>query len=260
MTTLIIAASKSDVEIMKKAAATLEKSEIKYELRVCSAHRTPDMLDKIINEKEYDVIIAAAGLAAALPGVVAAKTTTPVIGVPLAGAFEGLDALLSIIQMPPGIPVITTGTNNPEEAAAVAAKIIGNKAKKANLVATKNKNKKAVDKAVEMLKQFGIPYSSSDKIEKDAINLCFVDINEGKIPAPVADALAIYCPTAEKEAAADAIKLLQLTKKGVWVGLNRGENAAVAAAEIMRLNGKLKEYRWDMQRKVEEADREANAK
>ncbi len=256
MTTLIIAASKSDVEIMKKAAAMLGENKIKYELRVCSAHRTPDMLDKILSEKEYDVIIAAAGLAAALPGVVAAKTTAPVIGVPLTGAFEGLDALLSIIQMPPGIPVITTGVNNPEEAAAVAVKIVGNKAKKANLMAIKNKNKKAVDKAVEMLKQLGIPYSSSDKTEKDAINICFVNINEKQVAAT--NELTICCPTAEKETAADAIKLLQLTKKGVWVGLNRGENAAVAAAEIMGLNDKLKEYRWDMQRKVEEADREVN--
>ena len=67
-------------------------------------------------------------------------------------------------------------------------------------------------------------------------------------------------PTSEKETAADAVKLLGLTKKGIWVGLNRGENAAVAAAEIMKLSSKLTEYRWDMRRKVEEADREASAK
>ncbi|MBI2176028.1 AIR carboxylase family protein [Candidatus Woesearchaeota archaeon] len=258
MTVLIIAASKSDVDVMKKAAAVLEKNKVKCEMRVCSAHRTPELLDKILGEKEYSVIIAAAGLAAALPGVVAAKTTTPVIGVPLKGAFEGLDALLSIIQMPPGIPVLTTGVNNPEEAAAFAMKIASNKATKANIAAAGNKSQKAVDKAVEILKQFGIPYGCSDKIEKDAMNICFVDINEGKIPA--ADTLTIYCPTTEKETAADAVKLLQLTKKGVWVGLNRGENAAVAAAEIVGLNDKLKEYRWDMRRKVEDADREASAR
>lgn len=258
MTVLIIAASKSDVEVMKKAAAMLEKNKVKHEMRVCSAHRTPELLDKILEEKTYDVIIAGAGLAAALPGVVAAKTTVPVIGVPLTGAFEGLDALLSIIQMPSGIPVLTTGVNNPEEAAAAAMKIMGNKAKKVNVAAAKNKSQKAVDKAVEMLKQFGIPYGCSDEIEKDAINICFVDIKEGKIPA--ADTLTIYCPIAEKETAADAIKLLQLTRKGVWVGLNRGENAAIAAAEIMGLNDKLKEYRWDMRRKVEDADREASAR
>ncbi len=259
MTILIIAASKSDVDVTKKASAVLEKNKVKHEMRVCSAHRTPELLDRIIEEGNYDAIIAAAGLAAALPGVVAAKTTTPVIGVPLTGAFEGLDALLSIIQMPPGIPVLTTGVNNPEEAAAAAMKIVSNKARKANIIAAKNKSQKAVDKATETLKQFGIPYGCSDKIEKDAINICFVDINEEGFNAAT-DALTIYCPTAEKEAAADAVKLLRLTKKGVWVGLNRGENAAIAAAEVMGLTDKLKEYRWDMRRKVEEADKEANAK
>ncbi len=253
---LIIAASKSDVEIMKKAAAVLEKSGVESKMRVCSAHRTPEMLDKILGEKEYDVIIAAAGLAAALPGVVAAKTTTPVIGVPLTGAFEGLDALLSIIQMPPGIPVLTVGVNNAEEAATVAIKIANNRAREANIVAAKNKSRKAVDKAVEMLKQFGIPYSCSDTTVKGAINLCFVDIDEKQVAAT--NELTIYCPTSEKETAADAEKLLPLTKKGVWVGLNRGENAAVAAAEIMKLSGKLTEYRWDMKRKVEDADKEAS--
>ena len=258
MTVLIIAASKSDVEIMKKAAVVLEKNKIECEMRVCSAHRTPEMLDKMLDGKTYDVVIAAAGLAAALPGVVAAKTTAPVIGVPLTGAFEGLDALLSIIQMPPGIPVITTGVNNAEEAAEAAVKILGSKARKANLISVRNKNQKAVDKATEILKQFSIPYSSTDKTSADAINICFVDINEKEAAAD--KNLTIYCPTTEKENAMDAVKLLQLTRKGAWVGFNRGENAAVAAAEIMKLSSKLTEYRWDMRRKVEEADKEVNTK
>ena len=258
MTVLIIVASKSDVEIMMKTAAVLEKNNIKHEMRVCSAHRTPEMLDKILIEKEYEVIIAAAGLAAALPGAAAAKTTAPVIGVPLTGAFEGLDALLSIMQMPPGIPVITTGVNNPEQAAAAAVKIVRNAAKKVNITTMNNKNQKAVDKGAEMLKQFGIPYDCSDKIAAGAINICFVDINEKEVNRPNNNVLTIYCPTTEKETAADAVKLLQLTKKGVWVGLNRGENAAVAAAEIMKMDSKLTEYRWDMKRKVEEADKEVN--
>ncbi len=256
MTVLIIAASKSDVEIMKKAAAVLEKSKIRHELRVCSAHRTPEMLDKIMEGEDYEAIIAGAGLAAALPGVVAAKTTAPVIGVPLAGAFEGLDALLSIIQMPPGIPVITTSVNNAEEAAVAAVKIVKNTAKKVCIINLHNKNSKAIDKATEALKQFDIPHENSSTEKKDAINLAFIDINE-KPPATARENLTIYCPTSEKETAADAAKLLQLTKTGVWVGLNRGENAAVAAAEIMKMRTKLNEYRWDMKAKVEQADREA---
>lgn len=256
MTVLIIAASKSDVEIMKKAAAVLEKNNIRYELRVCSAHRTPEILDKIMEEDEYEAVIAGAGLAAALPGVIAAKTTAPVIGVPLACAFEGLDSLLSIIQMPPGIPVITTGVNNSEEAANFAAKIVPAKARKANIISLGNANQKAIDKATDVLKEFGIPYGSSENISADAINLCFVDINQKNVQK--SEEIVIYCPTAEKETADDAARLLQLTKKGVWVGLNRGENAAVAAAEIMKMSDKLAEYRWDMRRKVEDADKEVN--
>jgi len=256
LTVLIIAASKSDVDVMKKAAEMLDKDGTKWKLHVCSAHRTPDMLDRIMGEIDdsCDAIIAGAGLAAALPGVVAAKTTIPVIGVPLAGAFDGLDALLSIIQMPPGIPVITTGVNGIEEAAATVVKIATNKMKRVNITSIKNKNKKAIEKATEALKELRIEYSCTEKIVETAINLCFIGINETTTPKN-ADAIVIYCPTAEKETAADALKLLQLTKKGAWVGLNRGENAAVAAAEILKKTKELTEYRWKMRIQVEEADK-----
>ncbi len=257
MTVLIIAASKSDIETMKKAAAALDKNSIKWMLRVCSAHRTPEMLDRIIGEVDdsCDAIIAGAGLAAALPGAVAAKTTLPVIGVPLTGAFEGLDALLSIIQMPPGIPVITTGVNGVEEAAATAVKIATNRMKRVNMTSIANKNQKAVEKAAEALREMRIEYSCTEKMQETAINLCFTDINES---TKQENAIVIYCPTTDKETAQDAVKLLQLTRKGVWVGLNRGENAAVAAAEILKKTNELKEYRWKMKLKVEEADREAS--
>ncbi|GIT35309.1 MAG: hypothetical protein Ct9H300mP4_16280 [Gammaproteobacteria bacterium] len=105
----IIMGSKSDWDVMSHAAAMLSELDIQHEAKVISAHRTPDLLDEYcakLQEKEVKVIIAGAGLAAALPGVLAAKTTIPVIGVPLvAGSLDGLDALMSIVQMPPGIPV-----------------------------------------------------------------------------------------------------------------------------------------------------------
>lgn len=259
---LIIAASKTDVEAMNKAASILEKNGVKSKIRVCSAHRTPEMLDKIMAEAKdslsgYDAVIAAAGLAAALPGVVAAKTLLPVIGVPLTGAFDGLDALLSIIQMPPGIPVLTTGVNNAEEAAKAALMIARNKMKLVNITSINNRNQKAVDKAAEALKQLKVEYICTDKININTINICFADINEARIPDS-GDSVAIYCPTTEKETAKDALKLLQLTSTEVWVGLNRGENAAVAAAEILGKTSELTEYRWKMKIKVEEADKEAS--
>ena len=109
----IIMGSKSDWEIMSHSGRILSELNISHESKVISAHRTPDLLDDYcskIEEEGVEVIIAGAGLAAALPGVIAAKKTIPVIGVPLdSGSLSGLDALLSIVQMPPGIPVGTMG-------------------------------------------------------------------------------------------------------------------------------------------------------
>jgi 5-(carboxyamino)imidazole ribonucleotide mutase len=113
----IIMGSKSDWDVMSHAATMLSELDIQYEAKVISAHRTPDLLDEYcakLLEKEIKVIIAGAGLAAALPGVVAAKTILPVIGVPLvAGSLDGIDALMSIVQMPPGIPVGTMALGKP---------------------------------------------------------------------------------------------------------------------------------------------------
>jgi 5-(carboxyamino)imidazole ribonucleotide mutase len=113
----IIMGSKSDWDVMSHSAEMLSNLGIQYEAKVISAHRTPDLLDEYcakIQEKEIKVIIAGAGLAAALPGVIAAKTTIPVVGVPLVvGSLDGLDALMSIVQMPPGIPVGTMALGKP---------------------------------------------------------------------------------------------------------------------------------------------------
>ena len=111
----IIFGSKSDVDVMKGAAECLKKFGIEYSAHVLSAHRVPELLEETLEkfEKEgYGVIIAGAGLAAHLPGVIASKTVLPVIGVPIKAAVEGLDALFSIVQMPKSIPVATVAINN----------------------------------------------------------------------------------------------------------------------------------------------------
>ena len=113
----IIMGSQSDWEVMKNTSKTLINLDISHESRVISAHRTPDLLDEYIAQCEagdVQVIIAGAGLSAALPGVIAAKTIIPVVGVPLiAGSLDGMDALMSIVQMPPGIPVGTVAIGKP---------------------------------------------------------------------------------------------------------------------------------------------------
>ena len=126
----IVMGSKSDMPVMEKAGAELEERGIRYEMRVMSAHRDPEVVADYARNarmRGLRVIIAGAGLAAALPGVVAAHTDLPVIGVPLSSATSvggGLDALLAISQMPPGVPVACMGVNAARNAAILAAKII----------------------------------------------------------------------------------------------------------------------------------------
>lgn len=123
----IIMGSTSDLPVMEKAAKFLDDMEVPFELQALSAHRTPSEVEAFAREAEgrgLKVIIAAAGMAAALPGVIAAQTTVPVIGVPIKGMLDGLDALLSIVQMPPGIPVATVGVNGAQNAAVLACEIL----------------------------------------------------------------------------------------------------------------------------------------
>lgn len=119
--------STSDLPVMEKACKWLEQEEIPFEINALSAHRTPDAVEsfaKNAKARGIRVIIAGAGMAAALPGVIAASTPLPVIGVPIKGMLDGLDAMLSIIQMPPGIPVATVGVNAAQNAAILAAEIM----------------------------------------------------------------------------------------------------------------------------------------
>lgn len=123
----IIMGSTSDLPVMKKAADFLDSMEIPFEMNALSAHRTPAEVEEFARtaaERGLKVIIAAAGMAAALPGVIAASTTLPVIGVPLDATMGGKDAMLSIIQMPPGIAVATVGINASMNAAVLATQMI----------------------------------------------------------------------------------------------------------------------------------------
>ena len=124
----IIMGSQSDMPVMEKAKAYLEENNIAYEVNVMSAHRNPEAVAeyaKTAKERGVKVIIAGAGMAAALPGVIAAYTTLPVIGVPIkSGALQGIDALLAIVQMPPGVPVATMAIDGAKNAAVFAHKIL----------------------------------------------------------------------------------------------------------------------------------------
>ena len=123
----IIMGSTSDLPVMEKACKFMDDMQVPLEVNALSAHRTPDAVEKFARDAQQrgiKVIIAGAGMAAALPGVIAASTTLPVIGVPIKGMLDGLDAMLSIIQMPPGIPVATVGVNGAQNAAILAVEMM----------------------------------------------------------------------------------------------------------------------------------------
>lgn len=123
----IIMGSTSDLPIMEKAAKLLDEFKIPFEMHALSAHRTPSEVETFAKEaadRGIKVIIAGAGMAAALPGVIAANTTLPVIGVPIAATLSGMDALLAIVQMPPGIPVATVSINGAMNAAILAVEML----------------------------------------------------------------------------------------------------------------------------------------
>ncbi|ODS42662.1 MAG: 5-(carboxyamino)imidazole ribonucleotide mutase [Candidatus Altiarchaeales archaeon IMC4] len=120
----IIAGSKSDSEIVRKTEVVLKDTGVDYSVEYCSFHREPDRLREFVKKSDADVFICIAGLSAALAGAVAAMTKKPVIGVPVSAKLGGIDALLSIVQMPPGVPVACVGIDNGENAAHLAIRIL----------------------------------------------------------------------------------------------------------------------------------------
>jgi 5-(carboxyamino)imidazole ribonucleotide mutase len=162
----IIMGSASDLPVMEKAAQLLNELEIPFEINALSAHRTPEEVREFAMgaaSRGIKVIIAAAGMAAHLPGVIASMTPVPVIGVPIKASLEGLDSILSILQMPPGIPVATVGVNAAQNAGILAAQIIGagNPEVMKSVVAFRETLKKKIVEANEELKKVKYPYKTN---------------------------------------------------------------------------------------------------
>lgn len=165
-TVSIIMGSTSDLPIMEKAAKLLDELQVPFEMNALSAHRTPEAVEefaKNAKNRGIQVIIAAAGMAAHLPGVIAASTTVPVIGVPIKSTLEGMDALLAIVQMPPGIPVATVGINAAMNAAILAVQMLSLADTELSLRFANYKEnlKKKIEKANEELKEVKYAYKTN---------------------------------------------------------------------------------------------------
>lgn len=250
---LVVFGSESDKDVFNPLIKGLKKEGIDVELRISSAHRTPEELHDII-KTDANLIIAGAGLSAALPGVIASKTIKPVLGIPCHGSYQGLDALLSIMQMPSGIPVLSVGVNAIDVAIKNAVNLLKTYVS-VNIIS--EVDNEAVSKAEKIFADFDIVHKRTEAFEKDAVNIEFVALDE-KIPEK--EALVIYCPVLLKDddKAEAALNVLKHCDHGVWVGLNNGKNAALSAIEILNVNDKysfkLSKYRQQLKEKVVESD------
>lgn len=162
----IIMGSTSDLPVMEKALELLDEMEVPFEVNALSAHRTPESVEEFAKNaasRGIKVIIAAAGMAAHLPGVIASMTPLPVIGVPINATLDGMDALLAIVQMPPGIPVATVGVNASLNASILALQMIatGDDALQQKLIAYKENLKKKIVKANQDLAKINYKYKTN---------------------------------------------------------------------------------------------------
>ena len=248
MKVLIVFGSKSDYKIYKPLVKELKKLKIESELAITSAHRTPEQVNDISVKNDANIIIAGAGLSAALPGVIASKTIKPVIGIPCKGSYQGLDALLSIMQMPSGIPVLAVGVNKHDVAAENAAKMSRSFD---SVTIIGDKSIEAVKKAIKILEDFDVLYKLADKPDSSTVNIefCYLDETIEK-----KDELVNYCPLLlEKDDKAEsALNILKHSSHGLWVGLNNGKNAALAAIEVLNISGgfenKLRKFREELKK------------
>lgn len=247
---LVIFGSASDRRVYGPLLQGMEDAGIPFEFRPCSAHKSPTYLEEILRDvdKRFSLIIAGAGLAAHLPGVIASKTILPVMGVPVDAALGGIDALLSIMQMPPGVPVLSVGVNKHREAVRNAALMLKGCSKLA-IIRHGMGSEKQQEETARLCSQFRVESELCGSFQRDAININLVgDDSHTALPD---DCLVINVPVMEKPTTADVITLLRYSQKGLWVGTNRVENAVIAAVQAMNLERQYSKALHDFKRGLE---------
>ena len=231
---LVVFGSASDQGTYRPLLDRLDLLHLEYQFRLCSAHKSPEALEEIL-KMDYKMVIAGAGLAAHLPGVIASKLLPPVIGVPCEGPYGGLDALLSVAQMPPGIPVLAVGVNRGDYAAHVAAEtLLGRDMGFYTFVNLVGSLGDAAKKAGAWLNERGVPVAATHTPQAFSVNLQFVPLGQ-----PVSDFPGtILCPLAHATAPDAAVAFWQQSQAGLWVGLNNWKNAALAALQLLNGDGR----------------------
>jgi 5-(carboxyamino)imidazole ribonucleotide mutase len=238
---LVVFGSESDKPVYGKLMQALEEKGVDARLEICSAHREPKRLEKMLGESKEPIAIAGAGLSAALPGFIASHSEKLVIGIPVNSNYFGLDALLSIHQMPKGFAVLGTGVEAIGEAADGTANSLQGK-KKVVLVTTEQSE--AVEKkrgqCAEKLRELGVQFEKREEehyTDKEAVYIDFVELGTIEAVDPEGQ-LVIFVPVKEDSEKKDALRLATLSARGLWVGLGRAENAAICAKKIIEIGKK----------------------
>ncbi len=235
MTVLIMFGSFSDKKIYEKIAKNLKRKKIKTEIKVLSAHRTPKEVETVVKKTKAKSIIAGAGLSAALPGVIASFSSKPVIGVPVSGNYSGLDAFLSVHQLPAGPAVLGTNVDDTFESVKFCEMIESKNFETITLIKKNGKLfENTMDKARQVFDKLKIQYIIQEKQTFDDSKTIYVDFLKlgSKVPN-TKNNFVIFVPVKKNSKASDATKMIKMAKKGLWVGLNRGDNAALAALRVL---------------------------
>jgi 5-(carboxyamino)imidazole ribonucleotide mutase len=260
MKTLVMFGSKSDANIYEPLKARLLNEGHEVSFRMISVHRSPELLERELAKIDAQVVIAGAGLAAHLPGVIAAKLLIPVIGIPCAAAIGGVDSYFAISQMPFGIPVLATA---PDQYGA-AVDLVGRWGRldlqytfdAFNIVMERHKRglphfQMLLQRAERIVERTKIGMNVSDRPVENAVNICLVDINEQDPEAPMpygpaargSDEIRIHVPCLSEQAYREAyagvatIRRVASVPGGVWTGINNIGNAMLAALQLANAQG-----------------------
>jgi 5-(carboxyamino)imidazole ribonucleotide mutase len=219
----------------------LKEAGLEAKLEVCSAHRDPEKLVKILEKSKESLVIAGAGLSAALPGFVASHCGKLVIGMPVKANYSGLDALLSVHQMPKGFAVLGVGVEAIDEAVN-AVGLIEKGTKKIVVIKPEEGGEasKRFETCKKKLEELNLKFKEQDEDsynDKDAVFIDFIALETVESVDPEGQ-LVIFVPVKADSDKQDALKLAGLATKGIWVGLGRGDNAAIAAEKILKMGEK----------------------
>lgn len=233
---LVVFGSESDKPVFEPLMEMFADKGIKANLEVCSAHRNPEKLIEILAESEEKIVVAGAGLSAALPGFIASHSKKLVIGVPVKSNYSGLDALLSIHQMPKGFSVLGVGVDALKETVSLVEKALKERQK---VIVIKPRDEEALKRfsaCTEKLKELGTIFEEQEGDSYNDKNAAYIDfINLDEVGSVDDEGqMVIFVPVKKDSKENDALKLIILTKKGAWVGLGRGENAALCATKMVK--------------------------